>query len=180
MSKLNLGCGLKKMEGYVNVDNRAQCQPDVFHDLNTIPYPFNDNEFSEIILDHAIEHLSDPLAVIQELHRISESDGKIIINCPHFSGNWVHPGHKSAVSVHLFDFLSPEYGERYGQADFKVDSVELRWLRAENGKRGYLVFKALNRVINFLANLNVSIAERLWCYWVGGFEEVRFRVTVIK
>lgn len=181
MNKLNLGCGLKKLEGYINVDNRAECQPEVVCDLNIFPYPFPDSYFSEILLDHVIEHLNDPLDVLQELYRISTSGAKIIINCPHFSGNWVHPGHKSAISVHLFDFLSNQYGEQYGNCNFKVDLLKLHWFRnTKNGKRSGFVFLFLNKIINFLANLSPSAAERLWCYWVGGFEEISFRVTVIK
>ena len=180
MNKLNLGCGFDKLDGYINIDNRSECSPDVVFDLNIFPYPFETNTFSEIIMDHVIEHLDDPLLVLQEIYRISAPEAKIYLNCPHFSGNWVHPGHKSAISVHLFDFLKSDYGERYGETNYMVDDIKLKWLRAEKGKRGYLIFKILNKFINFLANLNVSVTERLWCYWVGGFEEIKFKVIVIK
>jgi len=180
MDKLNLGCGLKKLAGYINVDNRSECSPDVVCDLNAFPYPFESNTFSEIFMDHVIEHLNDPLLVLQEIYRLSAPQAKIYLNCPHFSRNWVHPGHKSAISVHLFDFFKSDYGEQYGEVNFQVDNIELRWLRAEKGKRGYLIFKVLNKLINFFANLSPAVAERIWCYWVGGFEEIRFEVTVIK
>ncbi|MFA6513918.1 MAG: methyltransferase domain-containing protein [Patescibacteria group bacterium] len=180
MSKLNLGCGNKKLANYVNVDNRAECTPDIVHDLNIFPYPFPDNHFSEIILDHVIEHLQDPLLVLQEIYRISAPDAEIFINCPHFSGNWVHPGHKSAISIHLFDFLKEDGEEVYGKTNFQVKKITLCWFRYSKGKRAYLILRFFNYLINLLANISPRITERFWCYYVGGFEEIRFIVKVIK
>jgi hypothetical protein len=48
------------------------------------------------------------------------------------------------------------------------------------GKRKNLIIKLLNYLNNFFANLNVSFAERIWCYWVGGFEEIIFEARVKK
>ena len=178
--KLNLGCGRQTKEGFINVDNNPLCSPDVTHDLNAFPYPFTDNQFEEIEMDHVMEHLNDPLAVLQELYRIGNNGAKINIKCPHFSGNWVHPGHKSAISVHLFDFLRTDNEESYGQTNFNIQSVQLSWLRHTNGKRGYWPMRLLNYIINPLANISPSFTERIWCYWVGGFEEIRFVGTVVK
>lgn len=180
MDKLNLGCGLKKLNNYINVDNRKSCEPDFVHDLNIFPYPFSDNKFSEVLLDHVIEHLNDPLEVLQELYRITKPDGVVLLNCPHFSGNFVHPGHKAAISIHLFDFLNQDGEEVYGSTKFTVESLILRWFRHTKGKRSWMLLRLINSIINFLANLSPSATERFWCYWVGGFEEIRFKVRVIK
>ncbi|MCF7795450.1 class I SAM-dependent methyltransferase [Patescibacteria group bacterium] len=181
MNKLNLGCGLKKLDGYINVDIRDSCNPDVYHDLNILPYPFLDNTFKKIILDHVIEHLDNTLDILVELHRISLNNSEIIIKCPHFSTNWVHPGHKSAISVHLFDFFGEHAEESYGNINFQVEKIKLSWMRPGiKGKRNSIFFRILSVIINFFANLNPFITERLWCYNVGGFEEVEFRVRVVK
>jgi ubiquinone/menaquinone biosynthesis C-methylase UbiE len=150
------------------------------HDLEVFPYPFPDNQFSEIYMDHVIEHLSDPLKVLQEIYRISAPDAKVYINCPHFSTNFVHPGHKSAISIQLFDFLKSDSEEVYGNCNFKVEKISLRWFRYTNGKRSWFLLRVMNGVINFFANISPSAAERFWCYFVGGFEEIRFEVRVVK
>jgi len=180
MIKLNLGCGLKKINGYINVDNRLSCEPDLVHDLNVFPYPFTDNYASEIIMDHVIEHLNDPMTVLQELFRISAPGAKIFINCPHFSANWSHPGHKSAIGVHFFDFLRESGDEVYGSANFQVNKLELRWFCYNTGKRSLMILRILSKIINYLANLSPRVAERFWCYYVGGFEEIRFEITAKK
>ena len=36
--KLNLGCGRKKLEGFVNIDISDYCEPDMVMDLSKVPY----------------------------------------------------------------------------------------------------------------------------------------------
>ncbi len=44
--RLNLGCGMKHIEGYVNVDRFGE--PDVRHDLEVLPWPWPDDSVSEV------------------------------------------------------------------------------------------------------------------------------------
>ena len=50
-NKLNLGCGEFKKPGYLNVDYGSVSAPDVVHNLETVPYPFENNSPSTIIID---------------------------------------------------------------------------------------------------------------------------------
>ncbi len=45
-----------------------------------------------------------------------------------------------------------------------------------------LVFlgQALGIVIDLFANLSPWLCSRIWCYWVGGFEEIEFIFQVNK
>ena len=56
--KLNLGCGDKILEGYVNVDvaeSRVGKRPDVLCDLHQLT-PFETNVADEILSVHVVEH----------------------------------------------------------------------------------------------------------------------------
>lgn len=37
-----------------------------------------------------------------------------------------------------------------------------------------------NQIVSFLASVSPSFCPRLWCFWVGGFEEIEFRFQAVK
>ena len=47
MTKLNLGCGKDIKEGYINLDI-VDYGGNQIHNINSFPYPFEDNTFDEI------------------------------------------------------------------------------------------------------------------------------------
>lgn len=181
INKLNLGCGAKILTGYVNVDNNPVLADKriVRHDLERFPYPFNDSQFDEILLDHVLEHLENPLAVLTEVYRIGKNGCRVIVNCPHFSYNWVHPLHKSPISSWLFSYLNTDNLEHYGNTKYIVESIRLSWLKSTHEKRSFPI-RLIDDTINFFANIHIGITQRIFCYYVGGFEEIQFRATILK
>lgn len=85
--KLNLGCGSKLLTGYTNVDKFDFYKPDLLHDLEKFPYPFQDNSVDEIILSHVLEHLGQAPEtfnnIIKELYRVCKNETIINISVPH-------------------------------------------------------------------------------------------------
>lgn len=80
--KLNLGCGSKKIEGYINVDTCGE--PDVCCDLNAYPWPWPDNSVDEVFSEHWLEHVDDYEKTILEIHRILKPDGIFWFKVPHY------------------------------------------------------------------------------------------------
>jgi hypothetical protein len=110
--KLNLGCGHKKMEGWVNVDQFADCHPDMVVNLEHFPFPWEDNSVDEILLSHVLEHLGQLTAVylkiIQEFYRICRHGAVIRIYVPHprhddFIGDPTHVRPITVEGLTLFD-----------------------------------------------------------------------------
>lgn len=184
--KLNLGCGEFKKEGYINVDYYAVSEPDVRHDLNKFPYPFNDNEFELIEADHLLEHLDEPFEVMKELHRISKDNGLIIIKVPHFSRGFTHPEHKRGFDISFPYYFDPVFKGGYQGIRLQVKKMRLLWFAQPYLKKhilpktvfyiGYL----MGALLNFFANLSPYLCSRLWCFLVGGFDEIEFQFIVKK
>lgn len=185
VKKLNLGCGIYKKEGYVNLDWDQKVGPDVVHDFNKFPYPFADNTFDLIEAFHVIEHLDRPFSVMSELHRILKPEGVLIVKVPHFSRGFTHAEH-----AHGFDVTFPLYFDKqfssvfsgYTGTDFKLKKLTMRWSafshvlqRMGYGKATISTLRVLNLVISGAANLSPNFCSRIWCFWVGGFEEIEFQ-----
>jgi hypothetical protein len=177
--RLNLGSGRHRLPGFLTVDHNEHAgSVDIVHDLERLPWPFEESSVVEVVMDHVLEHLEDTIATIQELYRICADGAVLRIRVPHFSCNWTHPGHKRAMGVGLFDHFDPLNEERYGNCRFEVERVRLHWLRPRY--RTTWLRRVASAAIDWLANLNPRMCQRLWCYWVGGFDEIDFQVRVIK
>lgn len=186
MRALNLGSGEYPKEGFVNVDFHSRRAPDITHDLDVFPYPFRENEFDHVESDHCLEHLRDAFAVMREIHRIGKPGASVIIRVPHFSRGFTHPEHKTGFDVTFPYYFRADFQGGYQGVEFNTDHVRLRWFAQHYLKRTVLsppVFwaaRSAGAVLSFLANLSPFLCSRLWCYWVGGFEEVEFRLRVKK
>jgi SAM-dependent methyltransferase len=85
--KLNLGCGDKILEGYVNVDvaeSRKDMKPDVLCDLHDLSEHFEDNTADEILSVHVVEHFWrwEVEDILKEWVRVLKPGGKMILECP--------------------------------------------------------------------------------------------------
>lgn len=186
--KLNLGSAGRKKEGYINVDWQSIVVPDVSHNLNVFPYPFADHEFDVVEASHIIEHLDRPFDVMKEIHRILKPGGLLIIKVPHFSRGMAHPEHAHGFDVTFPNYFNSTYSDvGYFGVDFEIVSLQMHWLAFPHilKKMGYgrsymKVIGILNGTINFFANLNTNLCSRLWCFWVGGFDEISFEFKCKK
>lgn len=169
-----------KRKGFVNIDNWKESNPDVLHDLNKFPYPFEEDTFELIEGDHIIEHLEKPFKVMEELHRILKPKGRLVIRVPHSSRGFTHPEHEHGFDVSFPLYFDPDFSGGYrGFQFFKLD-MRLKWFAQPYLKKkelsGLMFFigNTLGKIINPVANFSPYACSRIWCYWVGGFEEIGF------
>lgn len=85
MIKLNLGCGAKLMEGFVNVDlanNWCETPPDVVADVRVLPFP--DDYADEVHAYHVFEHFYrwESEAMLQEWIRVLKPNGLLVLEMP--------------------------------------------------------------------------------------------------
>jgi predicted SAM-dependent methyltransferase len=81
--KVNLGCGNKKIEGFLNIDVNPDFRPDMVLDLNILPYPFASNSVDHILAAQILEHLQiHCIDFLKEVYRILKPDGVIELYMP--------------------------------------------------------------------------------------------------
>lgn len=136
--KLHIGCGNQILDGWVNHDLAPLPGVDVVHDLAELPWPFADGEFEEIRMHHVLEHLSETVATVEELHRISAPGARVEIRVPYWNSQdfGTDPTHKAAFNEHSFDYFDPStrHGRErpyYSTARFEIKSKVFytKWVR---------------------------------------------------
>lgn len=171
MKELLIGCGHSRekrlgvtgRETWANLttlDMSSHVNPDVVHDLNDLPYPFEDEEFDEIHAYEVLEHCGRQgdfkffFAQFRELDRILKPGGYIFITCPNWNGRWAwgDPGHTRIIGFEQLLYLDRSIYEdgckttsmtdysAWWNGDLRVVSANTegdgaRWiLRKESGK----------------------------------------------
>lgn len=81
--RLNLGCGYRPMEGWVNLDAARGPQVDIVWDLRR-GLPFRDGSCEVIFSEHVIEHLpkEGAQALLKECYRVLQTGGVLRVSTP--------------------------------------------------------------------------------------------------
>jgi SAM-dependent methyltransferase len=169
--KLCLGSGNKKTPDAVNIDIVEDTNPDICHNLNSLPWPLPDNQFEECVAFDVIEHLDDIVRVLEEIHRVCKPGAVVRITVPHFSCSnaFTDPTHK-----HYFSWFSFHYFT--GESEFSF-YTRLRFKRIHS--RIIFASTLLNRLIARLANHFVAEYERRWA-WIFPAWFIYCELAVVK
>lgn len=152
---LDVGCGSNKYPGAIGIDISDETSADVVHDLDTFPWPLEDDSFDQILLQDVVEHLHDLYAVFGELHRVSRPGARLQLRTPHFSSVLAYsdPTHVHFFSVAAIRALANPGFQHYTAARFQAVSVSLDL---------WLPFRMLG--IEALANRHTEIYERYFAF----------------
>lgn len=82
---------------------------DVDHDLNTFPYPFEDNSVDEVRIIHTLEHLEKPLRTMEETYRMLKKGGIVKVEVPYWKRftTFQNPFHLHEFKEEWFKNLNP-------------------------------------------------------------------------
>ena len=127
--RLNLGCGRKKLEGFVNVDKAQAVAPDVLWDLDRLPYPLPRGHFREIRAHHVVEHLADIPAFMDEVHALLAPGGTIEIVTPHYShpNSYNDPTHRWHLGFYAFAVFTGDPVDYYSGGRFEMVARRLHF-----------------------------------------------------
>lgn len=114
----------------VTLDVDESCNPNVVHDLNIIPYPFDDAMFDEIHAYEVLEHCGRQgdwrffFDQFYEFWRILKPGGYLVATVPMWDSPWAwgDPGHTRVIPKEALIFLNQsEYGQigRTAMTDYR-------------------------------------------------------------
>jgi SAM-dependent methyltransferase len=95
------------------LDIDPSCKPDVVHDLDMLPYPFDEDSFDEVHAYEVLEHCGRQgnwkffFAQFSEFWRILKPDGLFVATVPMWDSEWAwgDPGHTRVITKGSLMFL---------------------------------------------------------------------------
>lgn len=152
MSTLQLGAGRRPLEGAVNHD-LWQHSPwiDVAHNLDDVPWPWDDAAFDKVIALDVMEHLKVDVQVwLDECWRILKPGGVLVLRLPSYANpvSYRDPTHRRVYHPETFLYwdarhaLWQDYGQFYfGPGYNKWWTVESVDKNTNGGDLGFVLRK---------------------------------------
>lgn len=128
---LDVGCGSAKAPGAVGLDISAETDADIVHDLDEFPYPLESDSFDHVLLQDVLEHVREPVRVVEELRRVLRPGGRLQLRTPHFSSVLAYgdPTHRHYFSALAIRSLAEPRFAHYTPVRFEIVHVTLDlWL----------------------------------------------------
>jgi hypothetical protein len=169
--RLNLGSGQRPRPGFYNVDCLPLAGVDIVADLNEPLQALPDNSVDEIYSKHTLEHITQFLPLLGEIHRVARPQARIEVVVPHFSSPYTFsdPTHVRFFGLYTFFYFCDAADQPlrkvpnfYLPQRFRVESVTFSLLKRS------LLDRVIRAVMQKLINRNYAWLdwyERRWCRW---------------
>lgn len=124
---LHLGCGNSKLNGAVGVDVLKMPAVDVVYDLDSRPWPFENDTVDLIFAHNVLEHVGNVVEFLNEVWRIGKNNSRIVIAVPYFRSvdAFTDPTHKHFFTANSLDYFTEKGGSlsAYGYTDLKFEKI---------------------------------------------------------
>lgn len=150
---LDVGCGIGDMLAYrtnmvgvdINPRTVAFCKTrgSEAHLMSSNYLPFASQEFESVLMDNVLEHLSEPVPLLVEVHRILVEKGRLLIGVPGSKGWDSDPDHKIRYDEGLLIDTVQRLGFRHLET-FHTPAWRSAWL--DRVARQYCIYAAFERV----------------------------------
>jgi hypothetical protein len=104
---LDVGCGNDKLPNAIGMDIDPQSAADVIHDMDVLPWPFEDSTFEFVRAQDVLEHVNDFVGCMEELHRICAHGAFVDVRMPFTNGPASDPPGKRSATSETFNGFDP-------------------------------------------------------------------------
>jgi SAM-dependent methyltransferase len=189
--RIDIGCGTRKVEGTLGVDNVAVPGVDIVADLDQ-GLPFKDNSVDAVYAYHILEHLNDFLGTMNEIYRVCKPGALVFVKVPHAASTfvtWKDPTHKRGLFIATFAYFDDTYFDGaafsyYSPARFRIEKAKLRFTLSSYDKNVHLGWQRRVADALFDAVANRSRRSQFFCerFWgpIVGVEEAELVMRALK
>lgn len=114
---INLGCGNRPLQGFLNVDLVDAPGVDALVDLEK-PLPYETGSVDLIFADNVFEHIRRYIELLTECSRVLRAGGKLVVDVPYFrsAGAFIDPTHVNFFTLRSLRYFIPGTyeSEKYG------------------------------------------------------------------
>lgn len=183
--RLDLGCGERPKAGFIGVDRVDLPGVDIEADLER---PFDllpSNSVDEVFAQHVLEHVTNFLPLLREIHRVCVPNARVEVISPHFSSPYgmSDPTHVRFFGLYSFFYFADEADQPkrkvpafYIPERFSVEAVSVTvfptMLTPKPVRR--FISRRLNRSID-----RIDRHERTWCR-LFPLDSIRYVLRVKK
>lgn len=153
MSVLQLGCGIRPIDGAVNHDKTKHADfVDVVWDLDVTPWLWQNDEFDKVIALDVMEHLQlEVYEWLDECWRILKPDGLLVLRLPAWNheNSHIDPTHRRLFHPRTFEYWdkSKELFANYGAFTYAASDKWWTIERTEMMDNGANIFFVLRKEI---------------------------------
>jgi len=104
--RLNIGAGQSYIPGYQNIDISQRA--DITLDLGKDKLPFDNDSVDLVFSYHTLEHVSNYVFALSEIHRVLKHGGHFLVGLPYVTSTEFHlvnPYHLHNFNEYSFDFF---------------------------------------------------------------------------
>lgn len=114
MTKIYIGAGEDRVDGYIHCDIDPATNPDLCFDVERDRFPFPDNTVDVVKATHVLEHLGEGyFHCLQEIYRVCKHRATVHIHVPHHRSDdfWSDPTHRRPITVDGLKLFGRKYNE---------------------------------------------------------------------
>lgn len=165
--KLDIACGADKQAGFVGIDIAPIPGVDFVHDLETFPWPLEDESVIEAVCLHYVEHTKNLIAFVEELYRVMRKGALCTVRAPYYTSirAWQDPTHTRAITENTFLYFNAQWRQANGLAHYPIRSdfdcaisflVDPVWGNVSEKERTF----AMRHYFNVIHDIQVRLTKR--------------------